>query len=48
MPQDKPLEIRTLIADKQFLSGNSRLSESIEDYPEGIIIPIDKDRKSVV
>lgn len=42
MPQDKPLEIRTLIADKQFLSGNSRLSESIEDYPEGIIIPIDK------
>ena len=42
MPQDKPLEIRALIADKQFLSGNSRLSESIEDYPEGIIIPIDK------
>lgn len=31
-----------MIADKQFLSGNSRLSESIEDYPEGIIIPIDK------
>lgn len=42
MPQDKPLEIKALIADKQFLSGNSRLSESIEDYPEGIIIPIDK------
>ena len=42
MPQDKPLEIRALIADKQFLSGTSRLSESIEDYPEGIIIPIDK------
>lgn len=42
MPQDKPLEIRALIADKQFLSGNSGLSESIEDYPEGIIIPIDK------
>lgn len=42
MPQDKPLEIRALIADKQFLSGNSSLSESIEDYPEGIIIPIDK------
>lgn len=42
MSQDKPLEIRALIADKQFLSGNSRLSESIEDYPEGIIIPIDK------
>ena len=42
MPQDKPLEIRALIADKQFLSGNSRLSESIEDYPEGIIIPIVK------
>ena len=36
------MEIRALIADKQFLSGNSRLSESIEDYPEGIIIPIDK------
>ena len=42
MPQDKPLEIKALIADKQFLSGNSRLSGSIEDYPEGIIIPIDK------
>lgn len=42
MPQDKPLEIKALIADKQFLSGNSRLSESIEDYPEGVIIPIDK------
>lgn len=42
MPQDKPLKIKALIADKQFLSGNSRLSESIEDYPEGIIIPIDK------
>lgn len=42
MPQDKPLEIKALIADKQFLSGNSRVSESIEDYPEGIIIPIDK------
>lgn len=42
MPQDKPLEIKALIADKQFLSGNSRLTESIEDYPEGIIIPIDK------
>lgn len=42
MPQDKPLEIKALIADKQFLSGNSGLSESIEDYQEGIIIPIDK------
>ncbi len=42
MPQDKPLEIKALIAGKQFLSGNSGLSESIEDYPEGIIIPIDK------
>lgn len=42
MPQDKPLEIKALIADKQFLSGDSGLSESIEDYPEGIIIPIDK------
>lgn len=28
--------------DKNFLSGNPGLSESIEDYPEGIIIPIDK------
>jgi len=36
------LEIKALIADKNFLPGNSRLSESIEDYPEGIIIPIDK------
>lgn len=40
--QDNLLEIKALIADKSFLSGNSRLSESIEDYPEGIIIPIDK------
>ena len=36
------MEIKALIVDKNFLSGNSRLSESIEDYPEGIIIPIDK------
>ena len=36
------MEIKALIADKSFLSGNSRLSGSIEDYPEGIIIPIDK------
>lgn len=36
------MEIKALIADKQFLSGDSGLSESIEDYPEGIIIPIDK------
>lgn len=40
--QDNLLEIKALIADKSFLSGNSRLSESIEDYPEGIIIPINK------
>ncbi|HBH09662.1 MAG TPA: tRNA pseudouridine(55) synthase TruB [Rikenellaceae bacterium] len=40
--QGKLLEIKALIVDKNFLSGNSRLSESIEDYPEGIIIPIDK------
>ncbi len=36
------LEINALIADKSFLPGNPRLSGSIEDYPEGIIIPIDK------
>lgn len=36
------MEIKALIADKTFLSGNRRLSESIENYPEGIIIPIDK------
>lgn len=42
MPQDNSLEIKALIADKNFLSGNHRLSESIDDYPEGIIIPIDK------
>lgn len=36
------MEIKALIAGKQFLSGDSGLSESIEDYPEGIIIPIDK------
>lgn len=40
--QDNLLEIKALIAGKSFLSGNSRLSESIEDYPEGIIIPINK------
>ncbi len=40
--KDRTLEIKALIADKDFLSGNRRLSESIEDYPEGIIIPIDK------
>lgn len=31
-----------MIADKKFLSDNPSLSENIEDYPEGIIIPIDK------
>ena len=36
------MEIKALIADKNFLSGNHKLSDSIEDYPEGIIIPIDK------
>lgn len=36
------MEIKALIADKRFLSGGHRLSESIDDYPEGIIIPIDK------
>lgn len=40
--RDRPLEIKALIADRNFLPGNPRLSESIEDYPEGIIIPIDK------
>ena len=40
--QGKPLEIKALIADKNFLSGDLLLSESIEDYPEGIVIPIDK------
>ena len=33
---------KSVDSGQQFLSGNSRLSESIEDYPEGIIIPIDK------
>lgn len=42
MSQDNLLEIKALIADNNFLSGNYKLSESIEDYPEGIIIPIDK------
>lgn len=42
MSQDNLLEIKALIADKNFLSGNYKLSGSIEDYPEGIIIPIDK------
>lgn len=36
------MEIKALIIDKSFLSGSHRLSGSIEDYPEGIIIPIDK------
>lgn len=42
MQISRPLEIKALIADRNFLPGNPRLSESIEDYPEGIIIPIDK------
>ncbi len=36
------MEIKALIADRRFLSGNPRLSGSIEDYPEGIILPVDK------
>ena len=36
------MEIKALIIDKDFLSGNHRLSCSIDDYPEGIIIPVDK------
>lgn len=40
--QVKHLEIKALIANKNFLSGNHKLSDSIEDYPEGIIVPIDK------
>lgn len=36
------MEIKALIADKNFLSGNPHFSENIEDYPEGIILPIDK------
>ena len=36
------MEIKALIADKGFLSAGLRLTESIDDYPEGIIIPIDK------
>lgn len=36
------MEIKALIIDKDFLSGDRRLSCSIDDYPEGIIIPVDK------
>ena len=36
------MEIKALIIDKVFLSGDHRLSCSIDDYPEGIIIPVDK------
>lgn len=36
------MEIKALIADKRFLSAGLGLSESIDDYPEGIIIPVDK------
>lgn len=36
------MEIKALIADKRFLSAGIGLSESIEDYPEGIIVPIYK------
>ena len=36
------MEIKALIADKRFLSAGHGLSESIEDYPEGIIVPIYK------
>jgi tRNA pseudouridine55 synthase len=30
------------IANKEYLNTHRRLSEDIEDYPDGIIIPIDK------
>lgn len=36
------MEIKALIADKKFLSANLGLSGNIEDYPDGIIVPIDK------
>ena len=36
------MEIKALIADKRFLSAGYGLSESIEDYQEGIIVPIYK------
>lgn len=36
------MEIKALIADKRSLSAGLALSESIEDYPEGIIVPINK------
>ena len=36
------MEIKALIADKRFLSAGHGLSESIEDYQEGIIVPIYK------
>lgn len=40
--QGKHLEVKALIVDKKFFSGNHKLTDCIEDYPEGIIIPIDK------
>ncbi len=36
------MEIKSLIADKEFLSSGVRLSDNIEAYPEGIIIPVNK------
>ena len=36
------MDTKALIADKRFLEGKGRLSDCIEDYPEGIILPVDK------
>ena len=36
------MDTKALIADKRFLEGRGRLSDCIEDYPEGIILPVDK------
>ncbi len=36
------MEIKALIADRGFLSSGRTLSGSIDDYPDGVILPIDK------
>jgi tRNA pseudouridine55 synthase len=36
------MDIRPLAADRNFLNETGRIAEDIEEYPEGIIIPVDK------
>jgi tRNA pseudouridine55 synthase len=42
LPANKKIPMAQTIANKEYLNTHRRLSEDIEDYPDGIIIPIDK------